>query len=728
MNIRRKLQFGEYTLPAHDADSAAVPYFLAGRKMYHVGTSGGGIQRIGAEHLIGEMGGTWAHPIKVADGLTVGLFDDNGTLAQPSETEMTELLSHVAWQYQVTGLAAHRRDFVAEEQAAFVSLIELRNATDTARRGQIHLTIWLKFLGCWFGGMTTSESEYWLDGSTVLGYDRLWQGRWGVACGTGLPPRECRIETHEGGTSATLVFPFELGPGESQLIEFVLAADHQRGHEGARHLFDQVLGQGERLLQEKIARYSEKTFTGVALETPDQQVNYSFNLAKANLQMLVADYGPNLPPYFLAGVPEYPQLFGCDNEYNTAGAVAAGFADVARSTLLALADFAGRACGRVPHEVTTNGRVFHPGNTQETPQLAIATWDFFRWTGDMPLLRRLYPICREGVMDMLPSFWAMLHVLPYPVGDAMVERHGMGPYKLDSVCYLHEAYEKLREMALVLDLPDDVATYERRMAEIAARFDQDWWIESETMYADSLEVDLKQRLDGHWTVVLPMQLGLGDPAHHARSWQRLERDWLNEHGLVHTRGEDERVWTLPTGLAALAAFRYGRPELGVQLLQSIAGTASYGMLGAFKELIPIGLCFVQLWSAGLYIQGLLEGALGLSPLAHRHTLRIRPCLPDAWPTVQLNAITLGEHTLSLIIGQATLDVSHARGNYPLCILFHLPEGSGPLRASAPFAAREYGDGSERWLELVLEAGKAATVSASASGVDVQDISQHAELS
>ena len=704
MQFQRTLRFGPHTLQAQDTETSAVPYFLAGRKMYHVGTINGDLQPIGAEHLIGEMGGIWAHPIKVADGLTMRLVEVDGSPRAAQSVDVVELLSHIDWSYRIGGLVARRRDFVVEDQPAFISLVSLHNTTTATWHGHIHFDIWLKFLGCWFGGMTTSEGEYWLEDTTVLGYDRLWQGRWGVACGTGSRPVECKIAARDVGRVATLVYPCEIGPNESLSFEFVLAADHQRGHEGAHHLFDQVIGQGERLLNEKIERYNHTVFVGVALETPDVTVNRSFALAKANLQMLASYYGPNVPPFFLAGVPEYPQLFGCDNEYNTPGAVAAGFADVAKSTLLALADYASRSCGRVPHEVTTNGRVFNPGNTQETPQLAIATWDYFRWTGDMAFLRRLYPVCREGVTALLPAVWSVMHGVPYPTGDAMVERHGMGLFKLDSVCYLYDAYKKLHKMADILDLPADMAEYEAQITQLAERFDQDWWIEAEGMYADSLEADLSQKLDGHWTVVLPMQLGLGKPEHLERAFERLEREWLNQWGLIHTRGADERVWTLPTGLAALAAFRYNRPELGVQLLQNIALTASYGTLGAFKELIPTGLCFVQLWSAGLYVQGLLEGALGLEPLAHQHQLSIRPCLPPAWPVVSLQQIVIGEHTLDLCIAQNSLEVHH-EGRDPFIIRFYLPPNSGPLSADAPLDASEVGTPEERWVRFTLAPGQ-----------------------
>jgi hypothetical protein len=717
---QRTLRFGPHTLLAADPGSEVVPYFLAGRRMYFVGMTTGDIQPIGAEHLVGEMGGLWAHPMKVADGMTLLITDPDGSQPMAHGVELIELLSHVEWRYRIGGLEVKRRDLIAEDHAAYVSLLTLRNAGARTRVGKLHMTVWFKLIGNWFGGQVSNGGdEFWLDDTVVVGYDRLWQGRWGAVCGTTTRPERCEFAERPVGRMATLVYPFEIGPGRTETWEFLLTADHERGHDGARHLFGQLAGTGERLLQEKVDRYHQKVFRGVALEAPDRAVNRAFALAKANLQLLSADYAPNLPPYFLAGVPEYPQLFGCDTEYTVPGAAAAGFADVAKSALLALADYTQRACGRVPHEITTNGRVFHPGNTQETPQFAAACWDFFRWTGDLAFLRRVYPLCKEGLDDYMPAIWGAAGSL-YPIGDGVVERHGMGARKLDSTCYLYQALRALRDMAVALDLPDEARHYGARLDELGWRFEHDWWLEDEQMYADSLHTDGTPQLDGHWTVVLPLQLGMAGAERARLSLERIEHEWLNHWGLVHTREREELVWTLPTGLLALTAFQHDRPDLGVRLLQNIAETASYGTLGAFKELIPIGLCFVQLWSSGLYAQGIVEGLLGLHPLAHLHRLAIEPKLPTGWPSARLSQVAVGAHTLTVQVAPDGVEVTHSDGPEPLDLRYRLPEGAGELLGEVEFGPTPQiiAEDGARWVQLPLAPGRRVSIRATPERVDV----------
>lgn len=67
----------------------------------------------------------------------------------------------------------------------------------------------------------------------------------------------------------------------------------------------------------------------------------------------------------------------------------------------------------------------------------------------------------------------------------MVERAAWR--KLDSTCYLFQALGALAEMAEALSAWRGRASPRApRRAGCAQRFEQDWWLEDEGMYADSL--------------------------------------------------------------------------------------------------------------------------------------------------------------------------------------------------------------------------------------------------
>jgi glycogen debranching enzyme len=388
----------------------------------------------------------------------------------------------------------------------------------------------------------------------------------------------------------------------------------------------------------------------------DEDLNAYWRVARQNMLQLDAHY-PGMPRYALAGIPEYPQFFGCDTTYSIPGLLAAGLADVAKSALDGLAVRAQAACGRVPHEITTNGRVYHPGNAQETPQFAVACWQYVAWTADMHAARRWYGVCAEGMAHVA----SVLHADQWPAGDGMVERHGMGPFKLDSVCYILQALDALTRWADVLGMTDAADAWRAARQRLGTRFDAAWWMPEKGLYADSLHRDGKKQLDYHWTAIVPVQTAAAPAERHATVYARVKSLLTNTWGLMHTGATEDAVWTLPTGLLAGAAFAQNDTAYGVQLLKNIGVTARHGSLGLMKELIPEGLCFVQLWSAALYCQGIVEGVLGFCPDLPAQTITLTPRTHPDLGVISLQGLVCGDHRFDISVNAEVIHVSHLEG-------------------------------------------------------------------
>lgn len=174
------------------------------------------------------------------------------------------------------------------------------------------------------------------------------------------------------------------------------------------------------------------------------------------------------------------------------------------------------------------------------------------------------------------------------------------------------------------------------------------------------------------------QLSIGPHTLAADGPEAVERPGSQPVGPHHTPGREDAVWALPTGLLALAAFRHGLPERGLELARAIALTTRHGTLGTFKELIPEGRCFVQLWSAGIYLQCILEGLLGLSPDAPASRLKIAPSMPEAVGPVAVRGLMVGPHRLTLTIAHGSLRLEHLEGPGPLTVVYEGTEAEvGP---------------------------------------------------
>lgn len=597
----QSLEFGPIRMRTDRMDDH--PYAIAGRRMYAIGMMSGAAPRVGAEHLVGEMGGLWAHPVKALDAWRF-VIDGAGAHA-PTEARFEGAFWRIARAHGRGGLRITEREWVDEDDPLFFIEVEVANTGATPMAFTARFEARLHLMPCWMSPMLDGEDTVTHASRALHASDGL-HPEWGVAVlGDGDLEQIVTLE-----------------PGATFCLNVTVAGVSVGGLAEAARL-------AEGGLSERTARRTrkERAYTEVIARAPNlpgvsAELSAAHLCALLNLKLLETE---NLAGhYVIAGLPEFPNLFGCDLAYSVPGLIAAGRTDLALASLRALGAVAHRQAGRVPHEVLPDGGVFHPGNTQETPQFVIAVhalWQALLAPAPMhetwpagaqrpaadDVLAEFYPVCRAAMLHSLRASLAGLPT-PYPSGNAMVERGDMLPIKLDSVCYTRRALSCLAEMAeacaatwLASVAATDLNEIGAWSAAIDARFDHDWWIEADGFYADSMDVNGARQLERHWTQVVPLETGISG-ARAARVLDGIARGWLNEHGLPHTQGVEERVWTLPTGLLALVAARHGRRALAERLLMNIAATLQNGQLGLYEELIPRGLCFAQCWSAALFAQ------------------------------------------------------------------------------------------------------------------------------
>ena len=625
-----------------DERDSATPYFLSNPHMYLVGSIGGAITAYGDEHLVGKMGGLWAHPMRIMHGWQLRI---DGQVLTPA-THCTVYPQYVERVHQHTGLRVVVQETLHPNLPLLSMQVQIHNDTDHQWQGTVAIEMMVDLRGCWFGGISDVDPHMRVFAHSVLIDRELVEWDGAVIARNSL---DWRWQTTADGihTQSTVT----VAPHTAWQIEWVLAVDHEQ-QTTATALAKRWCGKHASMVaRDGLLLSPIAANPGVRLTTPDTTINDYWQVATHNMQQLVTQ-PHQMPVYFLAGIPEYPQVFGCDTAYAVPGLMAAGFGQGTQSVLAYLAAHANQACGRVPHEITTNGRIFHPGNAQETPQFAVACWQYVRWSGDNDLAFRLYTVCAEGMQHVM----GVLNGHHWPYGDGMVERHGMGPFKLDTVCYIYQALVALADWATADRHVDEAQVWRTYATNLAARFEQAWWLAKESLYADSLQRDGTPQLDRHWTAIVPVQTQIASPARQQAVYQQVRQDLVNQWGLMHTKSSDERVWTLPTGLLALSAFAQHDSAYGVELLRSIGSTARAGSLGLMKELIPQGICFIQLWSAALFVQGIVEGLCGIAPDMRNHQLTISPQLPVEWPEVRLEQLLVGNWLLDIVITQHQVTV------------------------------------------------------------------------
>jgi glycogen debranching enzyme len=388
--------------------------------------------------------------------------------------------------------------------------------------------------------------------------------------------------------------------------------------------------------------------------------------------MLEAE-SPALGRYFYSGLEAFPFWFSSDMGYSVPGLAASGLADTLKNALLVGTRI--NMDARIPHQISPSGRIVWPGNAQETPQWVMSAWDYYRWTGDRDFLAGVYPTALKGLLD-----YTLTKIDRdrdnFPSGPGIVEVEGMGDEKLDSAAYTWAALKALEEMAGVMGDAESEAQARAKVSQIDATFDPTWWDETGGTYSMSLAETDNARLPApHWAVITPVEVGLATPAHAAATLKTIEDSYLNRWGLKHTVGTDERVWTLPTAALSRAAFRSNRPDLGLQMLAHIAETLDSGSIGLFHELIPDGLCTIQLWSATTYVRGVVEDLMGIQVRADLRAVTIAPRLPGDWGEVTLQNLSFAGHVLDVRLSDWEVEARHVSGPAALRLKLCLPSGA-----------------------------------------------------
>jgi hypothetical protein len=484
-------------------ESLEGPFVVAGDHAYLIGRQDGSFPDMGW-HVKGEMGGLWAHPIKLLDGFWLRVSD--AWLTSADRFRVGPFWAEQ--EYELDGLRVVRHAFVPDTESALVVRYTL-----TASSGEV---IPLRFLArtdlrdVWPAGAEENDSPP--DIASYLSKQGVWSCRsaandWyvivgardlqplGHAAGRDLWGPE---STAGHGISVALDYELALESGEPAELEFVVAGSHL-GSAPALGSHRRVSAELPDLRRAKEERY-EELLARSGLHIPEPSIERAWNWVKCNFDWLVRavqPWGRGLG----AGIDDYPWWFGCDNGYALRGCLGLGQHDIAIDTLdllRRLSEAANGESGRVIHEANTRGQATDRGRTEETPHFVRTVWDTFLWTGDLSFLQRNYDFCKRGLLGWtLGEQTPEAEVLPH--GYGVMEMLGLNLQCIDTASLTVEALVGLAGMARVLG-DTEVADRCRALAETTrTRMEEAFWMEPEGLYGDMVATpaEMAPRLQ-HW--------------------------------------------------------------------------------------------------------------------------------------------------------------------------------------------------------------------------------------
>lgn len=696
------------------------PYITAGDRAYMIGSQDGDFPDLGS-HLRGEMGGVWTHPIKLLDGFWLRVDGEwlpsathfiSGPFWNAHEYVLPNGLVVTRRQFVPDGERASvvryslRSSVACTVRLCLLARTDLRGVWFSEGNGVYdgydHAT-YLDDLGAW---LCRDDLNPWY---AIVGARDLMPTAW--RSGSDLwGPRQ----TAGRGTSVTLDYTLVVPAHNEAVIEFVLAGSDD-GWSAARETFARVCDKVFTSWTSKEARY-DALLARSGLDIPDSTVVAAWDWLKCNNDWLIRDapgieqnLGTRVPGVgggLGAGAPEYVWWFGCDSAYALLGCLALGQHETAVRTLDLLRHLSvarNGDSGQVIHEATTRGDVVNPGNTQETPQFTTTVWQTFLWTGDLDFLRRAYPFCRRGVLE-----WTLGAKCPdgdtLPYGYGIIEVEGLNLQCVDTAAHTAAALDALASMASILDDRATIETARVLSGRARARVDDAFWLEDEGVYGDmrAAPVEMAPRLrdwiaraeqpdwtgathpttaealrrllhdaqnDPHldrkrawpcsnWSLISPLETSIAAPERARRVLHTMESERFTGRSGVYLNGLDRtHIMSISTGVLAVAELAYGRPDVALGYVRTIAETLPLHMPGAISEMSPDGGCFVQAWSSYAVAWPVVAGMFGVRPDAYHRRLALEPAFPSTWPSARLTSLRIGSNVVDLFWDGAAITVT-----------------------------------------------------------------------
>ncbi|MFM1934273.1 MAG: hypothetical protein RL360_1153 [Bacteroidota bacterium] len=684
-----------------------TPFVTAGDKLYLVGHQDGTFPPLGW-HVKDEMGGIWAHPIKLWDGFTASYAVGGKRVVLDRAYEFVNHPFANEHLYEVADIQVRRFQFVPDGKAAVYVEYVLENKTNQIQEIQFSMEAISNLRPVWLGertGMEDGADQLVYENNQVLAKDA--KNNWFAVMGASQKAISNAMEVgkKQNTALARTSYALQIPAHSKQSISFVFSGSSVSKEEAIGTNSD-VLANGFVYAKAKKERY-EKLALQSEIQLSDPTLTQAMRWLKYNADWLINDVD-EIGRGITAGMPDYPWFFGGDMTYSLQGLISSGRKDVAYSTIDLIAKLSEKTNGngRIVHEVSSNGSVFNPGNVNETPQFASLIYKVYCWTGDQAFLAKYFPLVEKGLE------WLMQQDKDHnliPDGNGMMEIHGLDSEMIDVAAYSAKAFLDASKMASELGRADLARQYAANYEAIRLKINSDFWVPSANSYADfrgtkvqalTLTKEAIERAKGlkndwavaelralqnqitanpdtskrgfvfhhNWVVNTPMETGLADPEKAVLALKTAKK-FRNKFGMYVTGidrsansekaesyaakvGKSEftytgTVMTLPTGVQAISENKYGHPDQAYDLVQRMLHTFSFALPGSIYEVSPDYGMMTQAWNSYAFEVPVIQQFFGIQPLAYKKEIHLQPSWPDSLNAGSIKNVEIGDNAVAI---------------------------------------------------------------------------------
>ena len=694
-------------------------YVAAGTGAYVIGAEDGTFPPIGW-HITGQMGGVWAPPIKLLDGLWFSV----GGQWLGSAAKYTTGPGFVRMSFPVTGgLQPTLTEFAPDGQPTALFGLTLTPVNGQATTASVDADAHSQVAAAypWTSTKPTFDSYNHQNTVSASGgiiqfgqQSRPWYAEVGanpqpatVRTGAGFwGPTPASQQTVFGtkGQGGELAWNLSIPAGGTTL--WVGVAGSHTGAAPAVSALKAGLANPAGLLAGKVAQ-RDATAALTNVKVPDASVQQAILWSKLNLadlrrtitQAAIRDTkaGTVYPKPLatlpqLSGIdaayPDYAEFFGTDGAYATYSLAAAGQWQTAMqhlNSLRTVSQIVNGGTGKVVHEITSTGAVYYgdntePGDINETAQFAIAAGLVWQWSGDQAFLRQNYAFIKAGLHYLTGLEPGGKDDL-WPDGAGIVENTALGNDAVDVASETVQALGVLQDMAAAMGDHSTAAWAAQHQKAMLAAFHQ-WWISSQNLYADSM-CDGTEGLCTHagqqlqqrqWTTVAPMEQNIAPTANADAALTQMEGPTFTGSCGLYVDGVGgpsgtggQTCYLVNTGAMARAEANYGRTSQAVGYMDQVASQLTSEMPGSLPELAASAQYnpfepftsranVMQAWSSYGVMWTVVNDLLGVTPDVPHGSVAVVPEVPASWPSLSVSQLRVGHQDLAV-------NASHQAGSY-----------------------------------------------------------------
>jgi hypothetical protein len=720
-NAQRLPSQGDYAAPimagiSNHGRHEREPYVTAGDRAYLIGTQDGDFPDMG-DHVPGEMGGLWVHPIKLIDGFWVRVTDlaTGRDIALSKSEEFLDYPYGNRFRYGLAqdSLQIERFQFSPDGRQGVIVQYLFENAAHRKRQLNVQVSVKTDLLPVWFsdqlGIKDARDTAGWQpEDRFFLARDtgHPWFAVWGAAPpADGQPVADPRpIPTRGMGVTAASRYSVSVAPAGATTLTLVFAGS-ATGREAAVDTYRDLAGNYASLLAAKQAHY-RSIIERARVSIPDQSLQEVYNWVKINMEWLVRDV-PGIGRGLGGGFMEYPWWFGTET-YSLQALLATGDFDLAKATLRLLRSQSLKANGngRIVHEISTNGAVSNPGNTQETAQFVLTVGKVIEWTGDLAFAREMYPAMESGIHWLLTDMDRNKDL--FPEGYGIMEVSGLNAELIDVAVYTQQALAATSRVAAILNAPAAAERYRQLATQLASRINERFWVEEEGSYGDFFGTraqalsaaegairqiglkgaarltqrdkdliehyeGLKRRLSAmpdssrgwitnkNWVITTPMEAGIAPRARAIRLLDKIRAEDVGAYGPFLSAVERQAMMTISTGVQAVSEANYGRTDQAMWYVDRIVQTFNRVLPGSISEMMPDYGCFTIAWTSYGIVLPLIQHVFGIQPDAVHKTVVFDPHPPTGWENMSIEALPVGTSTISFSRAKTARGIEYGFG-------------------------------------------------------------------